>query len=166
MTLKEVIDFVDGIKPNAFSPQQKTVWLNEVEGFVQTEVFLWAIEQIITYEWYDAFSAAKTYAVGDLAEKGGKVYRCKTAITTPGAWDGTEWEETTLRDDKYRELLVSPPHSKVYWTYLTAMIDYANGEYDKYNNTRTMYNEDMGEFMRWFATVYRPADTHGEGYDI
>lgn len=39
-TLKSVIDMVDEIKPNAFSNEAKTQWLNECEGLVQTEVLL------------------------------------------------------------------------------------------------------------------------------
>lgn len=56
------------------------------------------------------------------------------------------------------DLLVVPPHSKLYNTYLCAMIDFANGEYDKYQNTMTMFNAHFSEFMRWYATHYRPAD--------
>ena len=166
MTVKECIDFVDGIKPNAFTNQQKTVWINECEGMVQTEVFLWAVEQVIAYEYYEPFSTAATYAAGDYAEKDGTVYICTTAITTPGAWDSTKWEETTLRDDKNREMLVAPPHDKLYRSYLTAMVDFANGEYEKYDNTMQMFNANYGEFMRWFAMNYRPADTHREVYGI
>lgn len=118
-TLKSVIDYVDEIKPNAFSNEVKTKWLNECEGLVQTEVLLWASEEIITYQ-YDA--------------------------------------------DKGKELLAQPPHDKIYWAYLTAMIDFANGEYNKYQNTMQMFNSFFGEFMRWFALNYRPADTHEEVY--
>jgi len=121
VTVKECIDFVDAIKPNAFSNDQKTTWLNEVEGMVQTEVFLWAVDQVIQY---------------------------------------------TYDTDKNREMLVAPPHDKLYRAYLTAMIDFANGEYDKYANTMTMFNMHYGEFMRWFANNYRPADTHREVYAI
>ena len=39
-TLSGVITQVDDIKPNAFSNDTKTAWLNECEGLVQTEVFL------------------------------------------------------------------------------------------------------------------------------
>lgn len=113
MTLKEVIDMVDVIKPNAFDEDTKTVWINEVEGYVQTEVMLLALDDVITYTW---------------------------------------------DTDKNKELLVRPPHTKIYWTYLCAMIDFANGEYSKYQNTSQMYNEFMGEFTRWFARTYRPAD--------
>ena len=56
------------------------------------------------------------------------------------------------------------PHDKIYWAYLTAMIDFANGEYNKYQNTMQMFNSFFGEFMRWFALNYRPADTHEEVY--
>ena len=103
----------DEIKPNAFSEEVKTSWVNEAEGMVQTEVMLVAIEDVITYSW----------------EK-----------------------------DKGTELLVRPPHDKLYWTYLTAMIDFANGEYNKYQNTMQLFNAYFSEYMRWFAERYRPAD--------
>lgn len=119
MTLEDVLAWVDSIKPNAFSDNEKTNWVNEVEGMVQTDVFLWAPEEIIVYDY-----------------------------------------ET----DKDKELLAQPPHDKIYGAYLTAMIDFANGEYNKYQNTMQMFNAHFGEFMRWFATVYRPADTHPEVY--
>lgn len=118
-TLKSVIDMVDEIKPNAFSNEAKTQWLNECEGLVQTEVLLFASEEIIAYH-YDA--------------------------------------------DKEKELLAQPPHDKIYWAYLTAMIDFANGEYNKYQNTMQVFNSFFSEFMRWFALNYHPADTHMEVY--
>lgn len=118
-TVTSVIRMVDEIKPNAFSDETKVKWLNEAEGLVQTEVFLFAPEEIIEYTW----------------EK-----------------------------DQNTELLVAPPHDKLYRAYLVAMIDFANGEYDKYANTMQMFNAVMDEFTAWFALNYRPADTHGEVY--
>ena len=116
-TLKSVIEYVDEIKPNAFSNEAKTQWVNECEGLVQTEVLLVADTELISYS-YDT--------------------------------------------DKDKELLVKHPHVKIYWAYLTAMIDFANGEYNKYQNTMQMFNAFFGEYMRWFALWYHPADTHGE----
>ena len=60
------------------------------------------------------------------------------------------------------ELLVDPPHDKLYVSYLLAMIDYHNGEYGKYQNSMAMFNAQFSEFSRWFATVYRPADNDVE----
>lgn len=42
-----------------------------------------------------AFSTSETYAVGDYVEKDGKYYKCKTAVSTAGAWDATKWDEQT-----------------------------------------------------------------------
>lgn len=51
MTLREAIEFADDRKPNAFSERQKTLWLSDCEGKVQSEVFLVAPEDIFTYRW-------------------------------------------------------------------------------------------------------------------
>lgn len=118
MTVSEVIRFVDDVKPNAFSDEVKTLWLNECEGLVQTEVFLTAPADIIRY-----------------------------------------------RFDEHRDtpLLVDPPHDKLYRAYLTAMVDFYNGEYNRYQNTMTLFNSHLGEFSRWYTRNYRPADAYEEG---
>lgn len=113
MILKPLIDMVDIIKPNAFPYGVKTEWLNEVEGMVQTDIMLLAIDDITRY---------------------------------------------TYPDDAATELLVRPPHDKLYAVYLTAMIDFANGEYDKYSNTMQLFNSYWGEYVRWYNRHYRPAD--------
>ncbi len=55
------------------------------------------------------------------------------------------------------ELLVLPPHDGIYPAYLAAKIDEANGEYEKYQNSMTAYNGLLGDFTRWFAALYEPA---------
>jgi len=46
-----------------------------------------------------AFSTTSIYAVGDYVTHTdattSKVYKCKTAITQPGEWDATKWDEVT-----------------------------------------------------------------------
>lgn len=51
MKLKNVISRVDGMKPNAFSNEVKTGWVNELENMVQTEIFLLAPEEMVEYTW-------------------------------------------------------------------------------------------------------------------
>ncbi len=116
-TLQSVLEMIDSIKPNAFSDEAKTAWVNEVEGLVQTEVFLLAVEDVVQYRW---------------PENSGAI------------------------------LLAKPPHDKIYWVYLSAMVDFANGEYDKYANTMQMFNQFFGEYMRWYARTYNPADGEAE----
>ena len=81
--------------------------------------------------------ADDTFTVGLTADLG-------TAVIT---FDGTE-----------TELIISTFHNKLYRSYLIAMIDYANGEYDKYNNTMQMFNRELSEFTEWYARTYDPAN--------
>lgn len=123
MTLSQAINMVDDIKPNAFSCETKTAWINECEGLVQTEVLLRAIDDITVYD-YDR--------------------------------------------DHGAQLLAKPPHDKIYWAYLSAMVDFGNGEYSRYQNTMQVFNSFFGEYQRWFALHYRPADGEAieQGYYI
>lgn len=118
MKIREAIAFADDVKPNAFSKEAKIRMLSELEKMVQTEIFLFAPEELIEY------------GEGD--------------------------EETVL--------LVSS-HDKIYTDYLIAMIDWHNGDYDKYENTIAMFNDSYSEFKRWFVQHYNPADTHGDIYE-
>ena len=117
MTLKECIEYVDGIKPNAFTNDQKTRWINEIEGRVQTEVFLW-----------DPDTNHTTYT----------------------------WE-----NNQNTVLFVKPPYEEIYYEYLSAKIDYANGEYDNCQNTQAMFEDVWIAFKRWFIRTYHPADWRG-----
>lgn len=61
-----------------------------------------------------------------------------------------------------KEPLVTYPHQELYVYWLQAQIDYANGEYNKYQNSMEMYNEYYGNFVRWFANTYEPAQGYPE----
>ena len=50
-TLRQVIDFVEGIKPSAYSEEIKTEWINEIEGAIQSEIFLFGVDDIVRYDW-------------------------------------------------------------------------------------------------------------------
>ena len=72
--------------------------------------------------------------------------------------DSEEVRTYSWPDDENTELLAAPPHGKVYRAYLTAMIDFANGEYNRYQNAMAVFNAHYGEYMRWYAQTERPAD--------
>jgi len=191
MTLQTLFDYIDEIKPNAFSNDTKTVWLNEVEGMVQTEAFLLSEKEIVEYHYSASVSTPVTFPDGHtlgIADKsvlrqfrpGGKLTfspgspytgNAKTDIVIQGVnadgllfpagsfatTGGTAVTTTLSYDGSSSELLVEPPHSKLYAEYILARIDYANGEYDKYENSMQMFNAFWGEFMRWFARTHCPA---------
>lgn len=65
-----------------------------------------------------------------------------------------------LPEDADRTLLVPPPFDRLYWTWLCAMIDFANGEYDKYQSSMAMANDAYSEYARWYIRNFH---THEGG---
>lgn len=108
MKISELIAYADAVKPNAFDTATKIIWINEIEGMVQTEVMMVALANIIQY----------------------------------------------LATDTTKTLLVPAPHDKMYRSYLSAMIEFANGDYDKYNNSMQMFNMQYEEYSKWYRREY------------
>lgn len=84
-----------------------------VTGYKPTASITFDSTKLTTLQWAkleavlygvdaDEYDASKTYAVGDFCKKTTSgssptvtYYRCKTAITTPAAWDASKWDEIT-----------------------------------------------------------------------
>ena len=64
-----------------------------------------------------------------------------------------EYDEMTALTQK---LLVPHPYDDVYIKWLEAQIDYANGEYGKYNNSITMYNTAYSAYERYYNRTHMP----------
>jgi hypothetical protein len=64
-----------------------------------------------------------------------------------------EYTEETPLDT---ELLVPSPYDEVYIRWLEAQIDYANGEYGKYNNSITMYNTAFVAYEKYYNRTHKP----------
>lgn len=109
LKLREVIEYASKIKPHSFDEDTLTVWVNECEGHIQTEIIGIAPVDVISYSY---------------------------------------------ENDAETELILTPPHTKLYGYYLVAMIDFAHGEYQKYENTMKMYNACLDEYAKWFIRTH------------
>lgn len=54
------------------------------------------------------------------------------------------------------ELLIPHPYDDVYRYWLEAQIDYANGEYTKYNNSMAMFNTAYSAYERYYNRTHMP----------
>ena len=93
MTIQQLFDYVDEVKPNTYTNAVKTVWLNEVEGKVQTEVFLLNDKDCFAYNYSATVTTPITFpdehTIG-IADKsvmrqfrpGGKITMTGTGIYT------------------------------------------------------------------------------------
>ncbi len=191
-TMQAIFDYVDEVRPNEIASATKLVWLNEVEGKVQTEILLWNESECFVYNYASAdtvdvyFPDEHTLAFADPAQL--RNYRPGGVISdfSPGApYAGNAFSAQTIQaisdiglvfkesfSDTGTEpvstavnysgqnvvMLVEPPHNKIYADYIVAMIDYFRGDFEKYRESRAKFNDSWGEFSRWFARTYRPAD--------
>ena len=54
------------------------------------------------------------------------------------------------------ELLIPAPYDEVYLRWLEAQIDYANGEYGRYNNSMVMFNTTYTAFANFYNRKHMP----------
>ena len=75
--------------------------------------------------------------------------------THEGAEDApfTPYDENT---DFLQELLVPAPYDEVYVRWLEAQIDYAGGEYGKYNNSIRLFNAAYAAFEKYYNRTHLP----------
>lgn len=73
--------------------------------------------------------------------------------THEGEVEFSGYDENT---DRSTELLIPAPYDEVYLRWLEAQIDYANGEYAKYNNSASMYNTAYSAFRNYWNRTHKP----------
>lgn len=112
-TLKEIIAIADELNPNSYSNNIKAQWVNEVEAYIQTEIYNVAPLDVVSYADYE--------------------------------------------ESKDKELSLDAVNDKIYLTYLQAMIDFSNKEYQAFNNDIALYNTYIDTYAKWYVR------THGEG---
>lgn len=61
--------------------------------------------------------------------------------------------------DLMKSLIAPAPYDDIYIKWLEAKIDYANGEYQKYNNSALAFNEGYQRFARAYHREHRPINT-------
>lgn len=54
------------------------------------------------------------------------------------------------------KLIIPSPYEDIYIKWLEAQIDYANREYDKYNNSVAAYNDAYAEYERHYNRTHMP----------
>ncbi len=77
-------------------------------------------------------------------------------IDTHEGGEGVVFNGYDENTDLATELLVPAPHDHIYVHWLEAQIDYANDEYDRYENTMGMYNTAYDNFKNYYNRTHMP----------
>ena len=139
MTLMGAINHIDAIKPNAYSQTEKIKWLSTLDGLVFEQI--WA-----THKDADIY---KDIEVEDGQEKPLEdlFVKDKGVIRFRGYEGGSALST---------ELLVKAPFDEIYIKWLEAQVDYANGEFQKYNNSMTMFKDAYEGYEKQYNRTHMP----------
>ena len=77
-------------------------------------------------------------------------------IDTHEGGEGVSFSEYNAETPLDTKLLAQSPYDEVYRYWLEAQIDYANGEYTKYNNSMAMFNTAYSAFERYYNRTHMP----------
>lgn len=70
--------------------------------------------------------------------------------------EATDFSGYTENTDPDTQMLVPPPFDEMYIRWLEAQIDYANGEYDHYNNSVMTYQASYDGYRHWYNRTHKP----------
>ena len=129
MKLIEVIGSIDALKKNQIEDDTKRKWISDLESLIIREI-------ILTHEmpeWVKDKEAINRYLETDGKED---VY-------------GADTEGNAV-------LLAEPPYDDVYFWYLAAKIDLAEGDMERYQNDHQMYNNAYLTFQDYYNRTYMP----------
>lgn len=130
MKVSEIIANVNNLRPNLYGDDIKIRWLATLDGQIFNELII-------------NFHPEKDALCGELIRPELPVVR--------------DFVPPKDIDD---ELLVPFPHGDdVYTAYLLAMIDKANGEVEKYNQSITAYAAAYKQYQAWYIRTHRPIET-------
>ena len=150
MTISEAITKIDALRPNMYTDAEKIGWLSKLDGMIYYEILgqRQRPPQPEIPRWPNPLTEDGTWE----------------PYPEPPAEDETTW---TGADDSFTgysgttatttALLVPYPYDQeLYVSYLMMMVDEANGEIEKYNQSSTLYNNALLAY-RNFVNRQRPA---------
>lgn len=77
-------------------------------------------------------------------------------IDTHEGWEDITFSGYDVNTDMDTKLLVPSPFDDMYIKWLEAQIDYANGEFDRYNNAMAMYNTLYNNYSNYYRRNNMP----------
>lgn len=80
----------------------------------------------------------------------------RLVIDTHEGGDSVTFNGYTDETDLGTELLVPAPFDDMYLRWLESQIDYANGEYARYNNTANAFQTEFERYRNYYNSTHMP----------
>jgi len=175
MNLGQVIEEADLLNPNTLSNEQKTIFINRLEGEIRSNVIrsiktlnltlsadlsyynigqiisLNVIDVVVNDDYLGHFVNTNTEFGYNFTTDGEDtiIHFNKPISGEAQIFYQDEVVKLDYNNDKLKVLAIPRPYDDIYVTYLEAMIYKQNKEYGDYNNHLRMYEQRMQEFLAW-----------------
>lgn len=130
MKISDILARTDEIKPNQFDDNTKISWLSELDGRIFNTVIMTHVHDLVKETVIDEETGEETV---NEVEPVFNAYKSE--------------DEELILDDVYAD---------VYRHWLYAMMDYANGETERYKNSMLMFNAKYQEFANYYNSTHLP----------
>lgn len=177
-TISDVLKIVDSLKPSTYDTTAKLQWLNEVDGNIWTELFKYKTNAVIPLgvgvSNYNLPADADYNRITQVYVNDVEIPKLsKSQFKTTGILMGTgntvdiypvpqevgsmniiylqqytPHESESIVTDT---VLAESPFDKIYFHYISALIDFNRHEYDSYNNMLSMFNQSFTEYAEWLV---------------
>lgn len=188
MTIREIIDYVDEIKPNSYTDAIKLAWLNEIEGKVQSEIMMLALPECRKYfpdksyelsgmrftddHTLELPSPIRAHVGGfitltEMEPSGNEITGAKILNISDGGktitfaaetFDEGEADGKLTFKGMDTEMIVPYPYERLYGTWLLVKISEHLEESNQDANATAKFLDDWNIFAAFWAEAYRPAD--------
>lgn len=146
MTIHEVLEQVRSVKQNQYDDETLVRWISELDGHIWEDL-------LRHYE-----DPAERGSRGEDGAAGAVQHR---SPRPKGARAVYGVAAPSLPYDAERDMNTTPlapfPHDGIYQTWLSALIDYHNGEFERYENAMMLYNAQLSAFSDACVRAYMPA---------
>jgi len=147
VTIQDAIRITRTIKPNQYSDDDMTRWLSDLDGQVYRDVILTHEREHERHRERMIYPRVRIWTDG--REK--CLYSQRYHPRYP-----SNPHPYVLPKDAERELLIPHPYEDAYVKYLSAQVDYHNGEYERYNNAMMMFNTVYQAYANGYNREHMP----------
>lgn len=130
MRISDILAKVDELKPSQFDDNTKIDWLSELDGRIFNTVIMTHVHELIKQTIVDEETGEE-----------------KVIEVEPTFKPYSSENEELILDDIYAD---------VYRHWMYAMMDYANGETERYQNSMIMFNSKFQEYKDWYNSTHLP----------
>lgn len=145
MTIEMAIDRADRLRPNQFTNTEKVRWLSELDNQVFYEVLLMAAEN-----W-----KPKTITQ-DITDEQGNVIETKEIIDPINMEPAITYEGYNEETPLDTPLLIDDIYGNTYVDYLISKYDYNNREFEAYNASSSIFNNQYQNYCIWYRKNHMP----------